>query len=130
MSGDAAVPRLFPGMARARAGTMIYVTAIGDGEARAHWIDRETLVWTVDPSLTHALTCAPEGGLTCHNNTLTHHPTGNTPPLPPTHDGPVLPPPGNAPILPPIGDAPARPLPSGTPGGDVQILPLTPGTLS
>ncbi|MGW2220744.1 hypothetical protein ACWCSD_37650, partial [Nonomuraea sp. NPDC001684] len=60
-------------MGRRRAGTMIYVTAIGDGEARAHWIDRETVVWTVDPSLTHALACAPGGGIACHDGRLTGH---------------------------------------------------------
>ncbi|MEV3982940.1 pullulanase-type alpha-1,6-glucosidase [Nonomuraea sp. NPDC049758] len=60
-------------MGRRRAGTMIYVTAIGDGEARAHWIDRETVVWTVDPSLTHALACAPAGGIACHDGRLTGH---------------------------------------------------------
>ncbi|NUT40176.1 MAG: pullulanase-type alpha-1,6-glucosidase [Thermoactinospora sp.] len=58
-------------MAGARTGTMIYVTAIGDGEARAHWIDRDTVAWTVDPSLTHALACAAGGGIACRDGELT-----------------------------------------------------------
>ncbi|MFI6179497.1 pullulanase-type alpha-1,6-glucosidase [Nonomuraea sp. NPDC051191] len=52
---------------------MIYVTADGDGEARAHWIDRETVAWTVDPSLSHALACAPDGGIACRDGRLTGH---------------------------------------------------------
>ncbi|GGS63584.1 pullulanase-type alpha-1,6-glucosidase [Nonomuraea spiralis] len=60
-----------PRMGRARTGMTIYVTAIGDGEARAHWIDRRTVIWTVDPSLTHALACAPDGGIGCRDGRLT-----------------------------------------------------------
>ncbi|MGW4795564.1 pullulanase-type alpha-1,6-glucosidase, partial [Nonomuraea sp. NPDC004297] len=33
--------------------------------ARAHWIDRDTVVWRTDPSLRHFLALSAMGGLTC-----------------------------------------------------------------
>ncbi|MET7333112.1 pullulanase-type alpha-1,6-glucosidase [Nonomuraea sp. NPDC005650] len=33
-----------------------------EGGARAHWIDRETVAWQVDPSLDHSLACGGEDG--------------------------------------------------------------------
>ncbi|MBB5780714.1 pullulanase-type alpha-1,6-glucosidase [Nonomuraea jabiensis] len=33
---------------------------IREGEARAHWIDRDTVAWQVDPSFEHTLACGAE----------------------------------------------------------------------
>ncbi|MFI6738273.1 pullulanase-type alpha-1,6-glucosidase [Nonomuraea sp. NPDC050451] len=33
---------------------------IREGEARAHWIDRDTVAWQVDPSFEHSLACGAE----------------------------------------------------------------------
>ncbi|HEX4815816.1 MAG TPA: pullulanase-type alpha-1,6-glucosidase [Nonomuraea sp.] len=40
-------------------------------EARAHWIDRDTVAWQVDPALRHVLACSATGGIAFAGGTLT-----------------------------------------------------------
>ncbi|WP_188193334.1 pullulanase-type alpha-1,6-glucosidase [Nonomuraea sp. SYSU D8015] len=39
--------------------------------ARAHWIDRDTVAWQVEPSLSHSLACSATGGLAFDDGELT-----------------------------------------------------------
>ncbi|WP_245765038.1 pullulanase-type alpha-1,6-glucosidase [Nonomuraea jiangxiensis] len=47
----------------------------GRAEARAHWIDRDTVVWQTDPALRHTLAFSPDGGIAVGaSGELTGHP--------------------------------------------------------
>jgi pullulanase-type alpha-1,6-glucosidase len=43
-------------------------------EARAHWIDRDTVAWQVEPSLRHFLAFSKKGGIACDDGVLTGGP--------------------------------------------------------